>query len=356
MIHNFNAGPSHLPVEVTEEIEKGLKNFGNTGLSILEIGHRTTPFIECVEEARSLIRELMNLDSDHEVLFLHGGATTQFMQIPMNLLDNDETVAIAHTGLWSKKAIQEAGFFGKVNMVCSSEKENFTYIPKGYTIPEDAKYFHITTNNTIYGTQYKEIPSSPVPLVADMSSDVLSCHRDFNSFELIYAGAQKNIGAAGTTLVVVNKKILGNISRGIPPIMDYREHIKANSMLNTPPVFAIYVAMHTLRWLKKNGGVAAMEPLNIEKASLLYDTIDNSKLFTGTAKTEDRSNMNVTFVARDAETEKAFLDFSKQKGIYGIKGHRTVGGFRASLYNAVTLESTRYLIEQLKEFERTWKN
>lgn len=355
MTHNFNAGPSHLPREVTEEVEKGLKNFKNTGLSILEIGHRTGPFEDTVSEARQLIKELMSLDDDHEVLFLHGGATTQFMQIPMNLLDADETVAIAHTGVWSKKAIQEAKFFGNVKLVCSSEDSNFNYIPKDILIPTDVKYFHITTNNTIYGTQYHTIPESPVPLVTDMSSDILSRKADFNSFELIYAGAQKNIGAAGTTLVVINKKILGNITRGIPPIMDYREHIKANSMLNTPPVFAIYVSMLTLKWLKRHGGVEAMESINNEKARILYDTIDNSGIFTGTAKRDDRSKMNVTFVAKNEETERAFLDFTKQKNIYGIKGHRSVGGFRASLYNAVSLESVQYLVEQMKQFEVNWK-
>lgn len=356
MIHNFNAGPSHLPSQVLEEVEKGLKNFNGTGLSILEIGHRTAPFEACVAEARQLVRDMMKLDEAHEVLFLHGGATTQFMQIPMNLLDTNESMAIVHTGVWSKKAIQEASYFGKVNVLGSSENENFNFIPKDYTVPADAKYFHITTNNTIYGTQYQHIPHSPVPMIADMSSDILSRTLDFNSFDLIYAGAQKNIGAAGVTLVVVNKNILGKLQRGIPPIMDYREHIKAKSMLNTPPVLAIFVAMLTLRWLKENGGPAAMEPINREKGNLLYDTIDNSKIFRGTARPEDRSMMNVTFVAQDAETEKAFLDFSTSKGIYGIKGHRSVGGFRASVYNAVTLESVRYLAEQIKEFESGWNH
>lgn len=356
MIHNFNAGPSHLPEEVQATIQEGLKNFGNTGLSVVEIGHRTPPFHECIEEARSLIHELMHLDDDHEVLFLHGGATTQFMQIPMNLLDADETMGIAHTGVWSKKAIDEAQCFGKVRVVSSSEDGGFHYIPKGYQVPDDIKYFHITTNNTIYGTQYKEIPSSPVPLIADMSSDVLGCRRDFNSFSLIYAGAQKNIGIAGAALVVISKKILGSISRPIPPIMDYLEHIKAGSVLNTPPVFAIYVSMLTLRWLKKQGGVETIEGINNDKAKLLYDTIDNSKLFKGTARREDRSTMNVTFVAKDAATEAAFLKFASEKGIYGIKGHRRVGGFRASLYNAVSPESTAYLVEQMKNFEAGYKD
>lgn len=355
MIHNFNAGPSHLPQEVQEEILGGLKNFKNTGLSIVEIGHRTPPFHECIEEARSLVRELMKLDDEHEVLFLHGGATTQFMQIPMNLLDTEETMGIVHTGVWSQKAIDEASCFGRVKIVSSSEDGGFHYIPKGYQVPDDLKYFHITTNNTIYGTQYKEIPVSPVPLVADMSSDILSCPRNFNSFELIYAGAQKNIGIAGTTLVVVNKKILGNISRPIPPIMDYQEHIRAGSLLNTPPVFAIYVSMLTLRWLKKQGGVDVIDGINKVKAKLLYDTIDNSKLFKGTAKQEDRSTMNVTFVAKDPETESAFLKFASEKGIYGIKGHRKIGGFRASLYNAVSPGSVKYLVEQMKNFEANYK-
>ncbi|MCO5286803.1 MAG: 3-phosphoserine/phosphohydroxythreonine transaminase [Chitinophagaceae bacterium] len=351
MIHNFNAGPSHLPAEVLEEAQKAIINFKGSGLSILEIGHRTPLFEESVAEARALVRELMQLDDDHEVLFLHGGATTQFMQVPMNLLDADETMHIAHTGVWSKKAIREASCFGKVNILCSSENNNFNYIPEDFCVPESGKYFHITSNNTIYGTQWHRIPESPIPLVADMSSDILSRRIDFNAFELIYAGAQKNIGVAGATLVVVNKKLLGNVTRDIPPIMDYREHIKANSMLNTPPVFAIYMSLLTLRWLKKFGGIEAIEPLNKEKAALLYDAIDNSSLFRGTAKKEDRSTMNVSFVATNSGAEKAFLDFAKQKDIYGIKGHRLVGGFRASLYNAVSLESVKHLISVIKEFE-----
>lgn len=354
MVHNFNAGPSHLPDEVISEAQKGLVNFSNTGLSILEIGHRTPAFSEVVQEARQLMRDLMKLDDDHEVLFLHGGATTQFMQAPMNLLDANETMGIAHTGVWSQKAIDEASCFGKVRIVSSSEDGGFHYIPKDYTIPDDIKFFHITTNNTIYGTQYHEIPKSPVPMVADMSSDILSCQRDFNSFDLIYAGAQKNAGVAGATIVIVNKKILGTIQRPIPPIMDYRDHIKSGSVLNTPPVFAIYISMLTLRWLSKQGGIKGVEPLNHEKAQLLYDAIDNSKYFKGTAKRKDRSFMNVSFVAKDSDVEKKFLEFSKQKNIYGIKGHRRVGGFRASLYNAVSLDSVKYLVNVMKDFESTY--
>lgn len=351
MMHNFNAGPSHLPETVIEQAADALKNFNGSGLSILEIGHRTSLFEDVVSEARQLVKELMELDNDHEVLFLHGGATTQFMQIPMNLLDEDETAAIADTGVWSTKAIKEAECFGKVNVVCSSKTSNFNHIPTDFSIPQDAKYFHITTNNTIYGTQWHKIPLSPVPLIADMSSDIFSRQLDFNSFELIYAGAQKNMGAAGATLVVINKKILGNVRRIIPPIMNYMDHIKAQSMLNTPPVFAIYISLLTLRWIKENGGLKVMEEGAEKKSSLLYDCIDNSKIFDGTAAKKDRSKMNVTFVAKNPEIEKSFLEFSKQKNIYGIKGHRSVGGFRASLYNAISFDSVNYLVNRMKEFE-----
>jgi phosphoserine aminotransferase len=353
LVYNFNAGPSTLPQSVLEEASKAIINFNNSGLSILEIGHRTPLFESVIEEARSLVRELMNLDDDHEVLYLHGGATVQFMQVPMNLLDENETVAIAETDVWGTKAIKEARLFGKVGVVCTSKESNFNYIPKDFTVPGDAKYFHITSNNTIYGTQWQKIPEVKVPLVADMSSDILSRKLDFNSFDLIYAGAQKNMGAAGTNLVVVNKNILGKIKRPIPAIMDYRNHINAKSMLNTPPVFAIYVSMLTLRWLKENGGVEVIEKRNNEKAALLYNAIDNSSIFIPTVvKKEDRSKMNVCFVMKDKEMEKSFLDFTQKNNIYGIKGHRTVGGFRASLYNALPLSSVEYLVGKMEEFER----
>jgi phosphoserine aminotransferase len=351
MIYNFNAGPSILPQAVLDEASKAVLNFNNSGLSILEIGHRTPLFESVMEEARSLVRELMNLDDDHEVLFLHGGATVQFMQVPMNLLDTNETAAYANTGVWGIKAIKEAKLFGNVNVVCTSEDKNFNYIPKNFTIPGDSKYFHLTSNNTIYGTQFHQFPETGVPLIADMSSDILSRRLDFNSFDLIYAGAQKNMGAAGTNLVVINKNITGNISRAIPSIMDYRNHIKEKSMLNTPPVFAIYVSMLTLRWLKENGGVDEMEKRNNEKAELLYNAIDHSAVFKATAEKEDRSKMNVCFVMGDPALEKKFLDFTKENNIYGIKGHRLVGGFRASLYNALPVSSVQYLIEKMKEFE-----
>lgn len=352
MIYNFNAGPSILPKTVLQQASEAVINFNNSGLSILEIGHRTPLFESVMEEAISLVKELMNLDSDHEVLFLHGGATVQFMQVPMNLLDKNQTASYADTGVWSTKGIKEARLFGNVDVVCTSKESNYNFIPKDFAVNNESVYFHVTTNNTIYGTQWQQIPKVSMPIIADMSSDIFSRQMDFNSFGLIFAGAQKNMGAAGTNLVVVNKNILGKIKRPIPAIMDYRNHIEAKSMLNTPPVFAIYVSMLTLRWLKENGGVATMEKLNNQKSSLLYDAIDNSKIFKPTAAKEDRSKMNVCFVMDDVEKEKAFLDFAKQNNIYGIKGHRSVGGFRASLYNALPLESVEYLVEKMKEFEK----
>ena len=352
MIHNFNAGPSTLPKSVLQQASKAVINFNDSGLSILEIGHRTPLFESVMQEAISLVKELMNLNADHEVLFLHGGATVQFMQVPMNLLDKNETASYADTGVWSTKGIKEARLFGNVDVVCTSKESNYNFIPKDFAVSNQSVYFHITTNNTIYGTQWQQIPKVSMPVIADMSSDIFSREMDFNSFGLIFAGAQKNMGAAGTNLVVVNKNILGKIKRPIPAIMDYRNHIEAKSMLNTPPVFAIYVSMLTLRWLKENGGVKAMEKLNDQKSSLLYNAIDNSKLFKGTAAKEDRSKMNVCFVMDDKEKEKAFLDFAKESNIYGIKGHRSVGGFRASLYNALPLESVHYLIEKMGEFEK----
>lgn len=352
MVYNFNAGPSVLPQKVFEEASKAVINFNNSGLSILEIGHRTPLFESVMQEAISLVKELMKLDDDHEVLFLHGGATVQFMQVPMNLLNENETAAYADTGVWSTKAIKEAKLFGNVNVVCSSKESGYNYIPKDYTVPGDSAYFHITSNNTIYGTQYRELPKVGVPVIADMSSDILSRDINYNALDLIFAGAQKNMGAAGTNLVVVNKNLLGKLSRPIPAIMDYRNHIEAKSMLNTPPVFAIYVSMLTLRWLKENGGVQEMEKRNEKKSSLLYEAIDHSKIFKGTAAKEDRSKMNVCFVMEDTEREKSFLEFAKQNNIYGIKGHRTVGGFRASLYNALPLSSVEYLVDKMQEFEK----
>jgi len=350
VVHNFNAGPSILPKVVFEEASQAVLNYNNTGLSILEIGHRTSLFQDVMDEARALVRELMQLDADHEVLFLHGGASTQFMQVPMNLLDDKETAAYTDTGVWSTKAIKEAKLFGKAEIVCSSKESNFNFIPKDFAVPNDAKYLHITTNNTIYGTQWQKIPKTSNSLIADMSSDIFSRAMDFNTFDLIYAGAQKNMGPAGVNLVVVNKNILGKVKRNIPTILDYRNHIKEGSMLNTPPVFAIYVCLLTLRWLKTNGGAAAMEKLNNEKAAMLYNAIDESPLFTGTSHKDDRSKMNVCFVMNDGSLEDSFLNYTKENGIVGIKGHRLVGGFRASLYNALPLTSVEVLTKLMKEF------
>ena len=351
VVHNFNAGPSILPKTVFEQAAQAILNYNDTGLSILELGHRTSLFQSVMDEARALVKELMQLDNDHEVLFLHGGASTQFMQVPMNLLDDKETAAFTDTGVWSSKAIKEAKLFGKVEIVCSSKEAGFSFIPKDFAVPNDAKYLHITTNNTIYGSQWQTIPKTSNSLVADMSSDILSRVLDFNRFDLIYAGAQKNMGAAGVNLVVVNKNILGKVKRAIPTIMDYRNHIKEGSMLNTPPVFAVYVCMLTLRWLKSQGGVAAIEKLNNEKAVLLYAAIDESPLFKGTINKEDRSKMNVCFVMNDPSLEEAFLNFTKENSIVGIKGHRLVGGFRASLYNALPISSVEALVQLIKAFE-----
>ena len=356
VVHNFNAGPSILPSQVFKQSADAILNFNGSGLSILELGHRTTEFTAVMEEARSLVKELMNLDADHEVLFLHGGASTQFMQVPMNLLDTKDTAAFTDTGVWSSKAIKEAKLFGKAEVVCSSKDKNYRYIPKDFAVPNDAKYLHLTTNNTIYGTQWQSIPRTSNTLVADMSSDILSRVLDFNSFDLIYAGAQKNIGAAGVNLVVVNKHILGKIKRSIPTIMDYRNHINEESMLNTPPVFAVFVCLLTLRWLKSQGGVAAIEKKNMEKAALLYDEIDNNPLFAGTVVKEDRSKMNVCFVMKDTTQETAFLNYAKAQGIVGIKGHRLVGGFRASLYNALPLSSVQFLVDAMKHFAGSINN
>jgi len=350
VVHNFNSGPSVLPREVFEQASRAILDFNGTGLSILEIGHRTPLFQEVLDEALATARELMKLDEEHEIIFLHGGASTQFFQVPMNLLNEDETAAYLDCGTWGTKAIKEAKLFGNVDMVASSKDRNYTYIPKGFSIPKGVKYFHYTTNNTIEGTQMHAIPETDVPLVADMSSDILSRVMDFNRFALIYAGAQKNIGAAGVNMVVVKKDILGKVNRKLPTMMDYRQHIEAGSVLNTPPVFAIYVCMLTLRWLKQQGGLAAIEKINDEKAALLYHTLDSLPIFRPTVATEDRSKMNVVFVMEDKELEKEFLAICKEAGMVGIQGHRTAGGFRASLYNALPMESVRVLTRLMKEF------
>lgn len=353
LMHNFNAGPSILPKEVFEEASRAVLDFDGSGLSILEIGHRTSLFQAVMDEARSLVRELMKLNGDQEVLFLHGGATTQFMQVPMNLLDENEIAAYADTGVWASKAIKEAKLFGHVDVVCSGKESGYRSLPKNFNVSPTSKYLHITTNNTIYGTQWQDLSifyHAGVPLVADMSSDILSRVVDFARFDLIYAGAQKNMGAAGVNLVVVNKNILGKVKRVLPTILDYRNHIEAGSLLNTPPVFAVYVCLLTLRWLKNQGGAAAMERMNKEKANLFYETLDSFPIFKGPVAKEDRSKMNAVFTIDDATLEKEFLELCRNEGMIGVKGHRLSGGFRVSMYNALPLGSVKALTELMKEF------
>ena len=350
MIHNFNAGPSILPKEVFEEASRAILNFNETGLSILEFGHRTPMFESVVSEAMELVRELMQLDGNKEVMFLHGGASTQFFQVPMNFLSKDRKAAYLDGGVWGSKAIKEAKLFGDVEVVASSKDRNYSYLPTGYTIPENAAYFHYTTNNTIEGTQMGDIPSTPVPLIADMSSDVLSCGMDFNRFSFIYAGAQKNIGAAGVNLVVADKDFLATGNTAIPSMMDYRHHVANGSMLNTPPVFAIYVCLLTLRWLKKIGGVPAIEKINNQKADLLYTTLASLPMFNLPVPSQDRSKMNAVFTMHDPALEKLFLTRCKEEGMIGIKGHRSVGGFRVSMYNAMPLSSVVDITDLIKDF------
>lgn len=353
-MHNFNSGPSILPQEVLNEAAEAIHNFNNTGLSILEIGHRTAWFGDVLTEAQQSVKDLMQLGNEHEVLFLHGGATTQFMQVPMNLLNENETAAYCDNGIWGSKAIKEAKLFGNVNVVASSKDKNHSYIPKDFSVPEDAVYLHYTTNNTVEGTQWHHIPETNVPLVADMSSDIFCRPIDFKKFALIYAGAQKNMGAAGVNLVVVRKDILGKVRRSIPAIMDYRNHIEAGSLLNTPPVFAVYVAMLTLSWIKKEGGLTEMEKRAKQRADLFYNTLDSLSLFTPLVAREDRSLMNATFTIKDEALEKEFLELCKQNGMVGIKGHRSVGGLRVSMYNALPLSSVEALCSLMKTFSEKY--
>lgn len=352
-LFNFNAGPSALPAEVITQAAAALHNFNDSGLSLLEIGHRTSLFVPVMEEARQLVRELMQLDADHEVLLLHGGATLQFLQVPMNLLDSGAVASYTETGTWSQKAIKEAALLGRVAMAGSSAEDHFNSIPSALQIDPQSAYLHITTNETIAGTQWHRMPyDCTCPLVADMSSDILSRVLDFNRFDLIYAGAQKNMGAAGVCLVVVNKKILGKVSRTIPSFLDYRLHIKEGSMLNTPPVFAVYVLLLTLRWIKANGGVSMMEKINAQKATLLYDTLERTPIFSLPVKKQDRSLMNAVFLIKDALLEKEFAAAAKAEGMIGIEGHRSVGGFRVSLYNAIPLAAVEALVNFINEFAR----
>jgi phosphoserine aminotransferase len=352
--HNFSAGPAILPASVLAQAAEGVRDINGSGLSILEISHRSPTFTAIIEEAEALIRELAGIGEEYAILFLSGGASTQFFQVPMNLLNEDDRAGYADTGTWSSKAIKEAKAFGKIDVLASSKADNYNYIPKGYEIPAGLRYFHFTSNNTIFGTQYHPWPEADCPLGCDMSSDMLSRPIPVDRFGLIYAGAQKNLGPAGVTLVIVRKDLLGHVSRQLPSMLDYRVHIENQSLYNTPPVFPIYVTMLTLRWIKEHGGLAAIDRHNRDKAALLYNEIDSNPLFVGTVKDPaDRSLMNVTFVTRAAEDEKAFLDYAKSHGIMDIKGHRSVGGFRASIYNAMPAESVAYLVELMHSFAQT---
>lgn len=348
--YNFSAGPAILPAGVIQEAAQGILDFNGSGLSILEISHRSAPFMAVMDEAMELVRELLDLPDDYAVMFLSGGASTQFFMAPMNLIDESDTACYVDTGTWASKAIKEAKAFGKIEVLASSKADNYTHIPREFEVPHHAKYLHLTSNNTIYGTQYHWWPDTTVPIVCDMSSDIFSRPIDISRFGLIYAGAQKNMGAAGVTLVVVKKDMLGAVHRHLPAMLDYRLHIENGSMYNTPPVYAVYIAMLTMRWIKANGGLRHMEKLNQEKAKLLYDEIDANPCFVGTTRKEDRSLMNATFLAAKPEWEQPFLDACKAAGCVDLKGHRSVGGFRASIYNAMPLEGVQALVDVMREF------
>lgn len=350
--HNFYAGPSILSEYTIKNTADAVHNFANTGLSILEVSHRSKEFVAVMDEAQQLVKELLEVPDGYQVLYLGGGASLQFCMAPMNLLRTK--AGYLDTGTWASNAIKEARLFGEVEVLASSKEANYTYYPKGYEVPADLDYFHITTNNTIYGTELRKDPDVKVPLVADMSSDIFSRPVDVAKYDLIYAGAQKNLGPAGATLVIVKEDALGKVDRPIPTMLDYRTHIKKGSMFNTPPVLPVYAALMTLRYYKEQGGVKEMERRDLAKAALLYDAIDSSKMFVGTVTDPDsRSIMNVCFVMTPEykELEKDFVDFCSERGIVGIKGHRSVGGFRASLYNALPIESVQVLVDAMKEFE-----
>ncbi|MBP3942900.1 3-phosphoserine/phosphohydroxythreonine transaminase [Sphingobacteriaceae bacterium WQ 2009] len=351
MKHNFGAGPCILPKEVFQEASQAVVDFNNSGLSILEISHRSKDFEAVIAEAERLVRELLNVPQGYSILFLQGGASTQFAMVPLNLLADGAQAAYLDTGVWASKAAKEAKKIGDVAIVGSSADKNYTYIPKNIEVPADAAYFHYTSNNTIYGTEVFDIPSTVAPLVCDMSSDIFSRTINVADYALIYAGAQKNMGPAGVTLVIVKDDILGKSGRTLPTIFDYESHSKAGSMYNTPPVFSIYVSMLNLRWLKAKGGIDVIEQENIIKARALYGEIDRNPFFKGTAVEEDRSRMNVTFVMENPELEASFLELAKERGLIGLKGHRSVGGFRASMYNALSISSVNALVDTMKEFE-----
>lgn len=350
--HNFSAGPCILPQSVLKQASEAVINFDNLELSLIEISHRSKNFIVVVDEAVALVKELLNVPEGYSVIFLGGGASLEFCMIPYNLLRVGGKAAYLETGTWAKNARKESELFGKTVVVASSEDKNFSYIPKNYEIPADADYFHCTSNNTIFGTQMKSFPKSPVTMVCDMSSDIFSKEINVADFGLIYAGAQKNMGPAGVTMVIVKDEILGKTGRNIPTMLNYQTHIKAESMFNTPPVFPIYVSMLTLRWLKENGGVRWIEGINQQKADLIYGEIDRNPLFTGTAAAEDRSNMNPTFLLTKPELQETFDKMWKEAGISGLPGHRSVGGYRASMYNAMPLASVQVLVDVMQELER----
>lgn len=350
MVYNFNAGPGILPTEVLEEARRALTDFNGTSLSILEIGHRTPAFEAVVSEGQALARELMDLSPTQEVLFLQGGATTQFFQVPMNFLASDGMAAYLDAGIWGSKAVKEARLWGGVEVVGSSREQGYRHIPKGFDIPTGAAYLHLTTNNTVEGTQMQEMPDTTLPLVADMSSDILSRRIDFRRYALIYAGAQKNLGAAGVTMVVVDRAQLDRQVRQVPAMLDYRQHVENGSMLNTPPVFAVYVCVLTLRWLKSKGGVDAIEAENRRKSEMLYEALDTLPLFRPTVAREDRSAMNAVFVIDDPALEKAFMDRCKAEGMVGVRGHRSVGGFRVSMYNALPIGHVQAFTDLMRDF------
>ena len=349
--HNFSAGPSILPRVAVEATAQAVLDFNGSGLSIMEVSHRGKDFEAVMNEAQTLVKELLSVPEGYSVLFLGGGASMQFCMVPFNFLE--KKAAYLNTGTWASKAIKEAKGFGEVVEVASSKDANFSYIPKNYTVPSDADYFHITTNNTIFGTQLKDDPKVNIPLAADMSSDIFSRPVDVSRYGVIYAGAQKNLSCAGVALVIVKESLLGKVSRHIPAILDYRVHIQDGSMYNTPPVLPVYTAVQTLKWIQTKGGVAGIQKLNRAKAALLYEEIDRNRLFKGTAAVEDRSVMNVCFVMADGyqNLEEEFLKFAQSKGMVGLKGHRSVGGFRASIYNAMPIESVQALVNCMKEFE-----
>ena len=350
-VHNFSAGPGILPADVLKQASDACINFENLNLSLLEISHRSKNYENVMDEARSIIKELFEVGDNYEVIYLGGGASLQFAMVPYNLLSENGTAAYLNTGVWSTKAIKEAKIIGNTKVIASSEDKNFNYIPKGYEIPTDADYFHITSNNTIFGTQMKSFPKTSIPLVCDMSSDIFSRKVNANDFTLIYAGAQKNMGPAGSTMVMVKKDALGKTGRKMLSMLDYQVHIKGGSMYNTPPVFPIYVTLLTLKWLKQNGGIAWIEKINRQKADCLYNEIDRNSLFVGTTAIEDRSHMNACFLTTKPELEVEFDKMWNDANISGIRGHRDVGGFRASMYNALPLESVQVLVDVMKEFE-----